>query len=257
MRTLALLVEYDGTSYRGWQRQAGAPSVQARLEDAIAALTGERPPLTVAGRTDAGVHAVGQVCSFPYGGSLPTQKFCPGLNHYLPTSISVHQAVEAPGFDARRDALAKTYRYRVYHGAAPAALEVGHSWQRRGALDVAAMGEAARGLVGEHDFESFRSAQCDAPHARRNLFSVEVVEVARPPQGRCVDIVLRGNAFCRHMCRIIAGTLVQHGQGMPCDMAAILAARDRAAAGITAPAAGLTLVSVVYAQAVFCDASRQ
>lgn len=248
-RNIRLIIEYDGTPYVGWQTQENGPSIQAALEEALTDLTGEGVVLHVAGRTDAGVHALGQVASFVTRSRVPSQKFAPALNSLLPYDISVHRSDEVPAdFDARHSARGKRYRYRVYLGPQPAALESTRAWYVKRPLDLAAMRAAASQLIGEHDFESFRSAQCDAAHARRNMVAITIDAIPRPPFGTHVDLVFHANAFCRHMCRILAGTLVEVGLGRR-TVASIdetLAGRKRALAGITAPAHGLTLLEVFY-----------
>lgn len=248
-RNIRIVVEYDGTRFLGWQMQQDGPSIQGALQDALFAVTGERPHIQAAGRTDAGVHALAQVASFRTRSLIPGWKFAPALNAHLPDEIGVHEATEASlAFDARQDARSKRYRYRVYHARERAPLEHHRAWLVRQPIDVAAIREATRPLIGEHDFESFRSAHCDADHARRDMFSIDVEVSPRPPRGQHVDITFHANAYCRHMCRILAGTLVEVGTGKraPADLAAILAARDRTRAGITAPPHGLTLLEVLY-----------
>lgn len=248
-RNVRLLLEYDGSRYVGWQTQETGPSIQAELARALAELTGEQPLLRVAGRTDAGVHAIGQVVNFRTKSRIPPPRFAPALNTLLPDDISVHRADEAPAaFDARKSARAKRYRYRIYQGPQPAALEDRRSWYVRRPLDLERMSAARVPLLGEHDFEAFRSAHCDAPHARRHMYAIDVASAPRPPLGLHVDIVFHANAFCRHMCRILAGTLVEVGTGRrdPESVAGVLAARDRTRAGLTAPAQGLTLLEVIY-----------
>jgi len=247
-RNLRLLVEYDGTAYCGWQFQENGPSIQAELLRALEGLTGQRPVISVAGRTDAGVHAVGQVASLRIVSRVPTRRFASALNSQLPNDISVHRVDEMPSsFDARHSAHSKRYRYRIYQGSEPAALEP-RAWYRRRPLAVAPMREAAALLIGEHDFESFRSVHCDAPHARRRMLDITLDEQERPPVGRTLDIVFHANAYCRHMCRILTGTLVDVGRGRktPSDVARVLEARDRTLAGLTAPPRGLTLLEVLY-----------
>lgn len=250
-RTLRLTLEYDGAPYVGWQRQENLPSVQACVEDAILRIFGIEVRLSVAGRTDAGVHARGQVCSFVLPNHpLEARRIPAALNAALPESIAVHLAEEMPeGFVARGQSIGKTYAYRILEAPQRAPLEHRSAWHLRGPLDVDAMRQAAAMLIGEHDFESFRSAHCDAAHAIRRISAITLH--ARPRefgQSRLIDITIEGNAFCRHMCRIIAGTLAKVGRGQcnPNAMAQILAAKDRRAAGPTAPALGLTLLEVRY-----------
>ncbi|HSI04738.1 MAG: tRNA pseudouridine(38-40) synthase TruA [Myxococcota bacterium] len=248
-RNIRIVVEYDGSRYLGWQAQLEGPSIQSTLGDALFALTGERPHVEAAGRTDAGVHAAGQVVCFKVDGAIAGERFAPALNAHLPEDISVHLSEEVPlDFSARHDSKGKRYRYRIYNARQPAALETFRAWHIRQPLEIGAMREAATHLIGERDFESFRSAQCDAEHARREMFSITIDETPRPPAGRYVDITFHANAFCRHMCRILAGTLTEVGRKRftPEDVRAILEARDRTKAGITAPPWGLTLLEVEY-----------
>ncbi len=248
-RNIRLLIEYDGTRFVGWQVQENGPSVQAEILAAIAKVTGEPTAVTVAGRTDAGVHALGQVASFKTRSRIPAERFAPAITSYLPADVAVHRSEEVPkDFDARHSALSKRYRYRVLSSRQRAPLDVHRAWHVRGALDLEAMAAAAQRLVGEHDFESFRSVHCDAPHARRNMLSIAITTAARPPTGRYIDFVFHADAFCRHMCRILAGNLVEVGleKRTPSDLAAVLEARDRRLAGVTAPPHGLTLLEVKY-----------
>lgn len=248
-RNIRIVVEYDGTRYLGWQAQAEGPSIQGTLAAALFAITGERPHIEAAGRTDAGVHALAQVACFLVSSTIPGERFAPALNAHLPDDITVHQSAEVDAsFSARHDSTSKRYRYRVYNAREAAALEELRAWHVRHPLDLEAMRAAATHLIGEKDFESFRSAQCDAEHARREMFSIAIEATPRPPVGRHVDITFHANAFCRHMCRILAGNLIEVGKGRraPDDIKAILEARDRTKAGITAPPWGLTLLQVIY-----------
>lgn len=250
-RNIRLLIEYDGTPYVGWQLQEGQASIQGELEAALFKITGEaNPQLMVAGRTDAGVHAYGQVANFRSNSVLEARRFTPALNHHLPDSIRIHRAEDAPpDFDARQAARSKHYRYRVYRGPHAPALDRRRAWHIRNPIDVDAMRRAAAALVGELDFESFRSVHCDAAHAIRRMHSITVSTAPRPPVGEFVDIVFHANAFCRHMCRILAGTLVEVGTGRRpvADVARVLASQDRTQGGVTAPPWGLTLLEVLYA----------
>lgn len=242
-----LLLEYDGCNYAGWQRQDGLQTVQGCLEAALAAVTGEDVDalrLACAGRTDAGVHAEGQLCTFFTEDPRPARRFAPALNHLLPHDVRVHRAEAVPlDFDVRRASEAKWYSYAVYTGAHPSALRRRRAWHLRRHLDLSAMRAAAATLVGEHDFESFRSAHCEAAHARRHLYALRLSAGEQLTFGTMVQLDLFGNAFCRHMCRILVGTLVEVGAGRraPEDVQRVLAARDRRRAGMTAPPHGLTL----------------
>lgn len=246
LRNIRLLLEYDGKNYAGWQLQNGTPTVQGALQNAIEKLTGKASSVVVAGRTDAGVHAVSQVCNFRTESRIDLERYTPGLNHYLPDDISVHQSAEVDlEFHARHDAKRKHYRYRIYRGPQPAALE-SRAWNIRAPLDVGAMRSGAKHLVGELDFESFRSVHCDAAHARRTMISIDIEQRPRPPLGEHVDIDFVADSYCRHMCRIIAGTLVETGLGKrdPSEVKDALDSRDRTTAGVTAPPTGLTLMPV-------------
>lgn len=248
MPNFRLIFEYDGSRYIGWQQQENLVSVEGTLRAALEQLLQQKVDLIVAGRTDAGVHARAQVVNFFAETELPARKLAPGLNYYLPRDISVHLGEEVPdSFNAKLDSLSKIYRYRVYQGPQRAALAT-RSWHVRKPLNVEAMRAAAEHLIGELDFNAFRSVHCDASHAVREMFSIDIRQVPRPPVGHTVDIFFHANAYCRHMCRILAGTLVEVGMGRrsPQDVQRILASRDRTQAGITAPPSGLTLMEVRY-----------
>lgn len=248
-RNIRLLLEYDGARYFGWQLQDGRPTIQGTLLDACEEMIGERPNTRVAGRTDAHVHAIGQVVSFRTRSTIPAHRFAPGLNNFLPDDISVHEAFEVPlEFDARNDSKSKWYGYRVYFGPQPAALDGERAWQLREPLDLEAMHEASRCLIGHLDFNAFRSVHCDSKHAIRHVYTVDITSYARPPRGEHVQILFHANAYCRHMCRILAGTLVEVGRGQRSieSVQAALESRDRRQAGMTAPAYGLTLLEVIY-----------
>jgi tRNA pseudouridine38-40 synthase len=240
-----LVLEYDGTRYVGWQLQLNGPSIQAEVERALATLHKAPRRVTAAGRTDAGVHALGQVASFPEERPLPVSAYVKGMNAILPADVAVRVAtLEADGFDARRSARGKRYRYVIenVHTRAPLSRLV--SWQLFGALDVGAMQEAACHLVGRHDFAAFQAADCDAHHAVRELRRLDVIGVS----GGRIELVVEATAFVKHMVRNLAGTLVEvgHGKRAPGSLPALLAGRDRRAAGPTAPPQGLCLEEVFY-----------
>lgn len=224
--------------------------MQQVLEETLTALSPEPVRVRAAGRTDSGVHARGQLVSATFRTRVPPGKMVLAAGAHLPDDVAIVRAdVVDDGFDARRDSIAKRYVYRLHNHAARDPLDGDQRWHVRGALDVAAMRVAASALVGEHDFEAFRAADCQAAHARRYLWRVDVDD-----QRPLVTIDVRGNAFCKNQVRIIAGTLVDVGRGrLPAAaVAAILAARDRRQAGVTAPAQGLTLEEVYLAD----DAAR-
>jgi tRNA pseudouridine38-40 synthase len=242
-----LVLAYDGTRYVGWQVQPNGPSVQAEVERALSTLHGGPRRATAAGRTDAGVHAAGQVVSFPEERPLPLRAYVQGMNALLPEDVAVREAtLEPDGFDARRSARGKRYRYRIENGATRDPLTRRISWQVFRPLDVAAMREAAAPLVGRHDFAAFQAADCEAHHAVRD---VRRLEVAGDPGGR-IEVVVEATAFVKHMVRNLVGTLVEVGLGRraPGSIDGLLASRDRRRAGPTAPAQGLCLEAVFYGE---------
>jgi len=244
-----MIVEYDGTDFVGWQSQKNGIGIQDEFERVFKQITGTRPLLRAAGRTDAGVHARAQNVSFKTTSKLSIKRLNAGLNALLPKTISVHRIDEMPlDFDAKRHSLYKLYRYTIYKAPYAAAQLARYAWHIIDTLDVEAMKQAAAQLVGTHDFESFRSAQCQAAHARRHLFSIEIKQEPRLPGGSLLHITYRGDAFVRHMCRILTGTLVEMGrhQRDPNSIPEILAARSRKEAGATAPPQGLCLLEVGY-----------
>lgn len=244
-RHIRLTLEYDGRGLGGWQRQDNAPTVQGHLEAALARLL--QHPVTVAGasRTDAGVHALGQVASFRTERPIPLHGVRRGLNSLLPAGIAVTDAVEAEdGFHPRFSARGKHYRYLVLARRDRSALLAGRAWHRPQPLDVAAMTEAALAFPGERDFSALRAAGCTARTTVRRIDRVDLGW--REPGLLAIDVF--GNAFLRNMVRILAGTLVDVGEGRlrPAQIPEILASLDRTRAGQTAPAHGLYLVEVRY-----------
>jgi len=240
-----LTLEYDGAGFVGWQRQDNGPSVQQALEDAVFAFCGERVTAVAAGRTDAGVHALGQVVHLDIARAVAVETVRDAVNYHLrPAPIAV-LAVEAAAadFHARFSAVERAYLYRIVNRRAPLALDRGRAWGVAAPLDAAAMAEAARALVGRHDFTSFRAASCQAASPVKTL---DVLEVARA--GDEVRVAARARSFLHHQVRNMVGTLKLVGEGKwsAADVAAALAARDRSAAGPTAPPGGLYLVEVRY-----------
>jgi tRNA pseudouridine38-40 synthase len=260
MRTLKLLLAYDGTDYVGWQRQPEAVSVQGLLEAALEPLAAGAVAVVGAGRTDAGVHATGQVASVRMRSVLSTADLRRALNARLPPDVRVLDVEEAAdAFHARLDARSKTYEYRIVHGPLASPIAQRYAWHLSGELDHARIGEAAVLLEGEHDFSCFQSAGGNVrTSVRRVSRSVWLVQpdrsglpfVPEPPLDGGVLLVYRiaGSGFLRHMVRAIVGTLVEVGRGVrdPADVAALLAGKKRAAAGPTAPAHGLCLTGVEY-----------
>jgi tRNA pseudouridine38-40 synthase len=242
-----LTIEYDGTGLVGWQWQPEGVSVQAALENAVEKFCGETVRVHGAGRTDAGVHALAQVAHVDLGREHPTDTIRGALNHHLrPTPISV-LAVEAaaPDFDARRSAIGRVYRYRILNRRPPPMLDRMRVWHVAPPLDIRAMQAGARHLIGKHDFSTFRDSLCQAKSPVRTLDALDVTR-----SGEEIHIEARARSFLHHQVRNIAGTLklVGLGQWSPDDVATALAARDRRAGGPTAPAEGLYLVEVKYAQ---------
>lgn len=260
MRHIRLVVEYDGTELCGWQRQANGPTVQGHLEAALARLLGHDVAVVGASRTDAGVHARGQVASFRTERPIPLHGVRRGLNSLLPEAIAVASAGEAADdFHPRFSATGKHYRYLVATRDERSPRWRTRAWHHPGALDLAAMRQAAEALIGEHDFAAFRAAGCTARTTVRKIEQIAIAATVEPgdPGGSeaaatsepwLVAVDVRGNAFLRNMVRILVGTLVEVGKGRrPIgQVTEILATRDRTRAGITAPAHGLELVSVSY-----------
>jgi tRNA pseudouridine38-40 synthase len=244
MPRLKLTLEYDGTDYVGWQRQLNGTSVQEVLERALSELFGAKVATLVAGRTDAGVHALGQVVAFDAPRTLPVSAYLRGLSGLLPEDVSVVEATEVPAdFDPRRDALGKRYRYLISNRLVRSPLRRRTHWELFAPLDMKAMEEAARPLLGAHDFSAFRAANCEANTTVRTLR-----ELTLCASGEVVQFELEGRAFLKHMVRNIVGTLVEVGRGRQSApwVAAVLASCDRTRAGPTAPPQGLVLVEVRY-----------
>ncbi len=282
MPSFRITIAYDGTDFVGWQRQASGTSIQGLLEEALRALDERDVAVTGAGRTDAGVHALGQVAAFSVTRALPADVIARALNARLPDAVRILAAVEVPpSFHPRFDARAKTYRYRIWNGDVLSPFERRYAWHRTGALNVDAMQQAAQLLAGEHDFAAFQSAGTDVATTVREVIAsrvtttctiertttartetdgthgiestLPVVSVDRDPVGALRGGALlvyniTGTGFLRHMVRTIVGSLVEIGCGRrPIEwMTHVLESRDRAQAGPTAPAMGLFLVGVDY-----------
>jgi tRNA pseudouridine38-40 synthase len=247
-QTWRLTVAYNGSDFHGWQAQDGLPTVQGVLHDAFKLL--QKSPIFVkgAGRTDAGVHAVGQTASCVLNSRFTERKLILALSSILPDTIRVMRVEIVPdGFNAKVHSIGKCYRYHLYCGDVVSPFRAPFVWHIRSPLDLEAMRRAASYLEGEHNFESFRSMHCDASHARRYVWRVSITENA--PE---LTVEVRGNAFCRNMVRIIVGTLIDVGRGKieARTMLEIIAAKERVAAGMTAPAKGLCLEAVYYPDTV-------
>ena len=250
-----IIIEYDGTNYHGWQRQKdGVASIQQSIETAIYKFCGQDIGITAAGRTDAGVHAHGQVAHFDldYGDrSLTGYELAKAVNaHLKPQPISVIHAEEVDSeFHARFGAINKLYRYRMVTRAAPPAHDASHVWHFKHALDIEAMRLGALHLMGHHDFTSFRDAQCQAKSPMRTLDRVEILHNHYDQYGgEEIIFELEAQSFLHHQCRNVVGTLKDVGRGhlKPHDIKDILQAKDRTKAGMTAPSSGLSLVRIDY-----------
>ena len=247
LRTFKLTIAYDGTNYAGWQRQLGVDTIQARLEAAVAEIEGNHVTVHGAGRTDSGVHALGQVASFQIDHGITTSALRRALNAKLPEDIRVREVETVSGlFHARFNARCKSYRYRINRATIPNPMENRFAWHIGDALDLAVMRRAAVALIGRHDFKSFQTATSGAELKTtvRTVFAIEIH--LKPEQIVTIDVV--GDGFLRYMVRTIVGTLVEVGLGRreANDMPDVLLAKSRDLAGPTAPALGLCLVSVVF-----------
>jgi tRNA pseudouridine38-40 synthase len=250
MRNLKVILSYDGADFSGWQVQPDKATVQGVLASAIGRITGEKVLPQGSGRTDAGVHALAQVMTFVTESSVPTENFLKALNDILPASVRVLQVSEAPAdFHARHSAEAKTYRYRIYRESICPPFLARYVWHYPYPLDEEAMARAASFVVGEHDFTSF--AAVDPERGREdepasNMRTIFFCSWERT--GEELIYTVRGSGFLHHMVRNLVGTFILVGRGTlpPDDVTRILEARKRSAAGATAPASGLYLVSVEY-----------
>jgi tRNA pseudouridine38-40 synthase len=247
-RWLKVTLAYDGGAYAGWQVQPDKPTVQGTLEAALWQITQETIRVTAAGRTDAGVHALGQVAGFATAMRLTNAELQRALNAVLPADVAVLSLEDAPtDFHATRDAVAKRYRYQIHNGRTPSVFDRHFAWHYPQPLDAAAMHSAGQALVGRHDFSSFETAGSERPDSIRTIHELSVARGSEELADR-VTIEVAGDGFLYNMVRTIVGTLVEVGVGAR-DVnwpAAVVAACDRRQAGQTAPPHGLFLVSVSY-----------
>ncbi len=254
MPRYAFRIEYDGRPFSGWQRQAEHPSVQGALEAALARIATEAPMTAGAGRTDAGVHALGQVAHADLARAWEPGRLAAALNaHLRPAPVAVVAAAEvAGGFHARFDAVEREYLYRIVARRAPLVRDRGFAWRTGHSLDLPAMRSAAAALVGLHDFTTFRSSTCQAKSPVRTLDELSVEE-AEAASGREYRFRLRARSFLHNQVRGIVGTLERVGAGAwpPERVGAALSARERSACGPVAPPEGLTLVAVRYPEDPF------
>lgn len=245
MQRWKLTIEYDGSPFVGWQRQTNGPSVQQALEEAVERFSGETVRVNGAGRTDAGVHAQGQVAHLDLARETNATTVRNAVNQHLkPWPVAVIAAEAVPStFDARLSARRRAYRYRIVNRAAPLALDRGRAWHVVRPVDATLMHEAAQHLVGRHDFTSFRAAECQSASPIKTLDRLDVRR-----DGETVAIEAEARSFLHHQIRNFAGTLRLVGEGKrpPAWVAEVLAARDRSAAGPTAPPDGLCFLWVDY-----------
>jgi len=241
---IALGVEYDGTEFSGWQSQDHCRTVQADVEKAISVVADQKIQVTCAGRTDTGVHALGQVIHFDTDAIRQERQWVLGCNANLPRDININWAREvSDDFHARFGAVARSYRYVIMNRMTRSAIHQHRVCWHHQPLNESRMHEAAQYFIGEHDFTSFRALACQAKHAVRTMHSIEIKRA-----GEYITIDVKANAFLHHMVRNIAGTLLAIGEGgqKPYWVKELLEAKDRSIAGITASAQGLYLVSVDY-----------
>lgn len=245
MRNFKIVIQYEGTRYQGWQKQGSTDNtLQGKFETLLSRLAGETVEISASGRTDAGVHAYGQVANFHMNTALTAQELMEKINLYLPEDVAVVGCCEVDArFHSRLHAKKKTYRYRVLNSAVPHVFDRKFVYQVPEALDVEAMRRAASFLIGTHDFKSFTSAKKSKKSTVRTIESIEIVR-----KGDEIRFLYTGDGFLFHMVRILTGTLLEVGLGKrsAADMERILAACDRQEAGALAPALGLALMEVFY-----------
>lgn len=244
-KNLKLTIEYDGGAYHGWQRQATEPTIQEEIEKALMTMTGAKVVLTGSGRTDAGVHAYGQVANFLCETTLTHDVFQRGLNSLLPQDIVITACTEVPEtFNARYDVKSKTYHYKILNRRLPAAIERQYSWHIPQKLNLSAMRRACGHVIGTHDFKAFEGAGSPRAHTTRRVIHADLV---KDNDGYLI-FAIEGDGFLRFMVRNIVGTLVDVGlaKSTPDDFKRIMLSKDRNLAGITAPSHGLYLMQVKY-----------
>ena len=240
-----MIVEYDGTAYSGWQIQNDVPTIQGEIENALRRITGQTLRVTGSGRTDAGVHALGQTAGFVCETKLPVQQLHKGLNSLLPPDIVIRSlASVSTSFHPRYDAVSKVYRYRILNRPWPGAIGRQYAWHLRRPLDSNAMGFAVNHLIGTHDFKALEGSGSPRESTVRHVFRASV----EPREPGFLIFEIEANGFLRFMVRNIVGTLVEAGlsKRSAADLKRILASRDRNQAGPTAPPQGLFLVRVIY-----------
>jgi tRNA pseudouridine38-40 synthase len=245
VRNIKLIIEYDGTAFHGWQIQPGQKTIQGVIKEQIDQITQEGVKLIGAGRTDAGVHALGQVANFQTESTIDLTALQRGLNSLLAPDIVITAIEEvAQDFHARFSARSKTYEYHILNCAYPSAFLKAYAWFIPHKLDIASMERCGRLLIGSHDFSSFRASGDESRHSVREVIHFEIER----REGDLIVIVIEANAFLREMVRSIVGTLVDVGRGKTSveEFEGIFQARDRRQAGMTAPAQGLFMKEVKY-----------
>lgn len=244
MPFLKLCVEYDGTNYFGWQRQKGQITIQEILEEALSLLHKEKTTVLGAGRTDRGVHAINQYCTFKTSKILPETAYIYGLNHLLPPDIRVKKVENVPDdFHVVASAKKKTYMYKILNRYEPTALDRNRCWHIYGKIDLDAMNEAAKKIIGSHDFSSFRASICSRKTTVRTIY-----EATWKNDGQFLIFIITANGFLHNMVRILVGTMVDIGMGKLTvdDFVKIMESKDRKKASRTAPPQGLYLLDVFY-----------
>lgn len=245
MRNIRLLLQYEGTRYQGWQRQVSTDNtLQGKLETLLSRMCGEPIEVHASGRTDAGVHARGQVAHFHTHSSMPVEEMHSYMNQYLPEDVAVLQVSEAtPRFHSRLNATGKKYSYQILNSAVPDVFLRRYAWQYPEPLDLAAMRQAADYLLGEHDFRAFTSLKKTKKSTLRTIHEIQIEQ-----KGALLVLTFQGNGFLHHMVRILVGTLVEVGSGRrsPESIPQLLAEGKREDSGMLVPAKGLTLLEVYY-----------
>ena len=245
MRNIKLIIEYDGSRYRGWQRLGDSENtIQGKIESVLRIMTQEEIELIGSGRTDAGAHAFNQVANFKTNSDMRIQNIKSYCNQYLPEDIVVKQVEEEDDkFHARYNATSKKYMYRIWRSDTPTTFHRKYTTHMARKLDMKAMKQAASLLIGEYDFQAFSSVKSKKKSTIRKIFSIEIIE-----KGEELKMIFHGNGFLHNMVRILVGTIIEIGEGkrLPESIPGILESKDRTMAGETAPAHGLFLADVYY-----------